>query len=422
MNTSLESNKKRKRNNNNKNKNKSKKNNEQTTATTTSSSSSEPKIIEYDINGTEICFLFRKFGKCRYGDKCNRSHLINTTDNAIAVTTSTTTTTTNNGGVEKKNNMVQKLISLFTFNQYRIDDKLVQQTFEPIEKKMVENNIMMISRSRRLIVGNNGNNNNIPKSLLKDMKRHHYTIRTKIESALAKPPILYERVILNRRQTINFSRMRPLVYLLLKPLLKLDVADEWLQSIGNSLIAMLQTDLFKPISIERRLIRWGIIHMRARKLVVFLWNIMIQSSQSKTRISSLVLKCEREVRNGDVQSIDYARALNYCKFYSKFSQQQPTRKIQPINDNNNNNNNNNSDNNNTIEWINDKVSIPLSMLLEIESKVEQQQQVQQQSNSNSNSNNNNQKQHNNNNDIHFKRRQMKLQQLEMLSELMKNKE
>eukprot|EP01132_Coremiostelium_polycephalum_P002344 gene2344-2892_t len=38
------------------------------------------KNIEFDKNGKEICFLFRKFGKCRFGDKCKKSHLLNTSN------------------------------------------------------------------------------------------------------------------------------------------------------------------------------------------------------------------------------------------------------------------------------------------------------------------------------------------------------
>ncbi|EFA78660.1 hypothetical protein PPL_08116 [Heterostelium album PN500] len=154
--------------------------------------SNNEKIIEYDINGKEICFLFRKFGKCRYGKKCKKSHLLN------SEATPTTVLTRLDPTIKQPPSIIQKLLSLFNYNNVNIIDS----AHPPIEIQMLQSNIKMLKSNKRLItqqqqqqlinnnriilkIKNNNNNNNdnnsnnnsvvtIKKDIFKRMKKHHW--------------------------------------------------------------------------------------------------------------------------------------------------------------------------------------------------------------------------------------------------------
>ncbi|GAM19043.1 hypothetical protein SAMD00019534_022180 [Acytostelium subglobosum LB1] len=287
------------------------------------------KIIEYDVNGREICFLFRKFQKCRYGVKCKRSHLLNSPDTPSTVLSTTTTSASPAGGVvniantnKTAHSVVQKLMSLF--NQPKLTatpTPTQQQRPQQLELTMIEQCRAKMMRSTGKLVLTS-TTHKVPKTLAKEIKRHHWRVKTTIDTLLAgTPPFIYRKSLTTsqRLKDINYSRMRPLIYIMLKPILSLDVEEWWLQMVGDTLLSMLCRIHMDPVRIEQRLVQWGVGTINARKLVVMLWSVMAQSTQSKHRISSLVQTCEREVRSGDMRAIDYARACQFSANQTKLA-------------------------------------------------------------------------------------------------------
>jgi len=276
--------------------------------TTTDINTSNERNIEFDNEGKEICFLFRKYGKCRYGAKCNRSHNINNTTSSVNL---------NNTEIQQQS-LSQRIITIF-----KICDEECFKTIIPIERDMIKCGLRMKRNKKITFPPTSTSKLLLPKNHLKRIKQHHWKLSNLIAENLSSYPMIYSKTIVNRNETINISRVRPFLFLLLKSILNLDVENKWLISIGNTILSHLSSKVngsyYTPIQIEKLLIDWGITDINARKLVVILWKNLLTSSTSNSKISQTILKCEREIRNNQIGSIDYAKSILSSSNFTKYS-------------------------------------------------------------------------------------------------------
>jgi len=56
--------------------------------------------------------------------------------------------------------------------------------------------------------------------------------------------------------------------------------------------------------------------VKVRLTISFLWNILIESSKSSKGVPSMIIQCEKEVRDGILSSCEYAEA---CAMASKYT-------------------------------------------------------------------------------------------------------
>ncbi|EGC28513.1 expressed protein [Dictyostelium purpureum] len=341
------------------------KNNTDTNTNINKKTDPKEKVIEYDVNGNEICFLFRKFGKCRFGSKCKKSHNLN---GPVGEHNSN-----NQQQVQKeinKNNTCYKIKEIFNSCEEEC-----KKTIIPLERVMILNGMKINNKNKKLIFppppsnnnnshnsNNNQNNKPIDKIEIKRIKKNHFNLYKVIKDNLSKFPFIYQKQIKTKQQlnSINFSRFRPFLFLLLKSVLKLDFQNKWLITVGNSLISLIKeqpiinknkrifnnpskennSNIPYPVILERKLVEWGVNEINSRKIMVLVWKNLLMSLGTKTKISPLIIKCEKEVRNNDTDSLDYANScvanVNFTKFSNsnlilqkQKQQQQPVQPAQP---------------------------------------------------------------------------------------------
>jgi len=130
------------------------------------------------------------------------------------------------------------------------------------------------------------------------------------------------------RSRINFTRLRPYVYVLLQMALEAQRLTPFPQILGETLLAYLQpVNEISAIEAEQKLCEWGIPEFKSRLLISHLWLVMLSAADSLYGVAPIVLKAESEVRLGYKSAREYAvaseQALKYARA-SQLQQQKPT--------------------------------------------------------------------------------------------------
>ncbi|KYR01016.1 hypothetical protein DLAC_02097 [Tieghemostelium lacteum] len=255
-----------------------------------------------------------------------KSHKLNNTNNNSIISITSIGT--------PKETISMRLLKIFQNNDYL-------NTIIPIEKLILKYNLKMNRDSKLLVsttklqnkLNSNNNTTKIAKTELKMLKKYHWRLKSMIDSTLSEYPFIYSQ---NISKDINYHRFRPFLYLLLKPILNLDINNRWLMTIGNTLISILQSGAIKsPTKLELLLHQWGINEINSRKLIVLIWKYLNEKSITKgSSISKIILKCESEVKSNELNSVLYANclmsALEYTKVSDKNLKQQQTQQITAI--------------------------------------------------------------------------------------------
>ncbi|ORX91495.1 hypothetical protein K493DRAFT_317239 [Basidiobolus meristosporus CBS 931.73] len=151
------------------------------------------------------------------------------------------------------------------------------------------------------------------------MKRYNWNCKQKILHLLRQElPNIYQ--VKPRQERINFRRIRPYVYVLTQAAFCLEIRSPLLESLSETILALIQQTPAVPKNLEDTLQAWGLTELKSRQFVVHLWNVLVEASYQIQGIPACVENLEARVKAKDSQVLDYAYACHLALPFSQYQQ------------------------------------------------------------------------------------------------------